>query len=543
MTSSKMLAQRLAVLVCALSAASVAHAQVQIRFDGAGLASIAFNGSEVLSAGVLRVNAVTFRDPSGLAYPANLDATVSVDAASGEIKNTYSWGAVTARYQALGNRLDATLTVINRANHPIQGVSLEPLELRLPGKPAEYDGVTPMMIYDVGEPGVLGLTTPAMTVAFGYEDPGKPLVTGFPWANDRPASTRFPLRINTDREPGYPTSYPTVHRPIEPGGSDQYRVSLRFGGPGSIVDELAADVRTNYAAAFPSTLRWFDRRPIGQLVLATSAAGYQSNPRGWLLDPTIDTTTPAGLNAFRARILAWADESVAILTRLGAQGMVTWDIEGEQHPHPVTYLCDPRVIAQAAPEMDAIADEYFHKFTDAGLRVGVCVRPQTLILNGQSASQEESPDPGRVLIEKIAYAKARWGATLFYIDSNGDPSLPLDPVIIQRVAAAHPDVLLIPEHENTRYYAYSAPYRELRQNQVATPAHVRLVYPSAFGVTHVADGDMGRHFDALASAVRYGESLMTRAWFDDPANGDVARIYSLLPAPPSRPTGLRVVVP
>jgi hypothetical protein len=221
--------------------------------------------------------------------------------------------------------------------------------------------------------------------------------------------------------------------------------------------------------------------------------------------------------------------------------MITWDIEGEQHPHPTTYLCDPKVLAQAAPEMEPIADEYFRKFTNAGLRVGVCVRPQTLVLSGSSASQQESPDPGQVLIDKIAYAKSRWHATLFYIDSNGDPNFPLDPEIIRRVTEAHPDVLLVPEHENTRYYAYSAPYRELRQNQVSTPPEVREVYPSAFGVTYVADGDMGRYFNDLSAAVRAGDVLMTRAWFADAANGDVQRLNAFMPRPPQPPTNPHIV--
>ena len=522
-------------LIAALSIAGLAQAQVTIGFDGSGLASLKFNGSELLASGALRVNRITFKDGAGETYAANLDAAVTVDAAAGEIRNTYSWGTVSALYQIRGNRLDIALTVTNRGSSAIQGVFLEPLELRLPAKPAEYDNVTPIMVYDPGEPGVLALTTATTTVVLGYDDPGKPIVAGFPWANDRPVSTVFPFRINTDREPGYPNSYPTVNRPIAPDSSDQYRFSLRFGGPGSTVDSLASDVRTNFAARFPATLRWTDKRPIGQLVLATSVAGYPTNPRGWLLDRTIDTTTPAGVAAFRNRILAWATESVAILTQLNAQGMITWDIEGEQYPHPTTYLCDPGALPWAAPEMDAIADEYFRTFTNAGLRVGICIRPQTLVFTSEGVSQQESSDPAQVMLDKIAYAKARWGATLFYVDSNGDPNLPLDADIIERVTAAHPDVLIIPEHENTRYYASTAPYRELRQDRVSTPDHVRLVYPTAFGVTYVADGDVSRYFDGLVAAVRGGDALMTRAWFSDPANTEVQRIYALVPAPPAPP--------
>jgi hypothetical protein len=516
-----------------------AQPQVAIGFSGTGLASISFNGVELLESGVLKVHRITFQDASGSSSGAALNGSVNVDPGASEITNTYSWGTVASRYQVRANRLDVTLTVTNRGSTAIKAVALEPLELRFQAKPVEYDNVTPLMIYDAGRPGVVGLTTPATTVVLSHEDHGKPIVAGFPWANDRPTSTRFSLRVFTDREPMLPDSYPTVNRPIAPGSSDQYRFSLRFGQAGATVESLAAEVYTSFSTTFPQTLKWVDKRPIGQLVLATAATGYATNPRGWLLDPTIDVTTPAGLAAFRTRVLAWADQSVAILKELQAQGMITWDIEGEQHAHPTTYLCDPRVLAQAAPEMEPIADEYFRKFTSAGLRVGVCVRPQTLVLSGQSASQEPSADPGRVLIDKIAYAKSRWGATIFYIDSNGDPNLPLDADVIQRVTEAHPDVLLVPEHENTRYYAYSAPYRELRQGQFSTPDDARATYPGAFGVTYVADGNMAQYFNELVTAVRRGDVLMTRAWFADPANAEVRKIHAL--APPTAPTNVHII--
>lgn len=525
--------------VAALSASAAVQSPVRIRFDAAGLTSVAFEGNELLQDGTFRVNNIQVRDDSGGTHPLSLSGTTRVDTDNSQVIHSYGWGDVAITYRALGNRLDLTMAVTNRSGTPIEGVFLEPLALRLPARPDEYDGNTPIIAYDSGEPGVLSLTSPSMTVVMAVEDPGAALIAGFPFASDRPTSTVFPLRINTSRDPSYPDSYPYVDRPIAPGTTDQYRVSLRFGSAGSVAASLAADVYHNFQTTFPAQLNWPDHRPIGQLVIATSATGWPTNPRGWLLDSSIDVTTPEGRAQFRSRILAWADASVAVLKRLDAQGMITWDIEGEQFTHPTTYLCDPAVTSRSAPEMDAIADEYFRRFRDAGLRVGVCVRPQTLVFSGTSASQQPSADPAQVLINKIAYAKARWQASIFYIDSNGGPGLPMDAGIIQRVLAAHPDVLLVPEHENTRYYAYSAPYRELRQQQVATPASVRLTYPSAFGVTYMADGDAGRYFDNLVSAVRAGDVLMTRGWFDDPVNATVSDIYararSSSPPPPPPP--------
>ena len=76
-------------------------------------------------------------------------------------------------------------------------------------------------------------------------------------------------------------------------------------------------------------------------------------------------------------------------------------------------------------------------------------------------SQIDLSDIAHNLVQKISYARKRWGCTLFYVDSNlyldarrpgndGNAYTMIDPAIFQEVAAAFPDVLLIPKHENTR---------------------------------------------------------------------------------------------
>ena len=92
-------------------------------------------------------------------------------------------------------------------------------------------------------------------------------------------------------------------------------------------------------------------------------------------DPSVDVVTPAGIAKFQDRLLKNADRTLQIALENGAQGMITWDPEGQEYPHQTSYLGDPR---QLSPEFDAIADKYFAKFSKAGLRVGICVRPQKL---------------------------------------------------------------------------------------------------------------------------------------------------------------------
>jgi hypothetical protein len=213
--------------------------------------------------------------------------------------------------------------------------------------------------------------------------------------------------------------------------------------------------------------------------------------------------------------------------------MILWDLEGQQLPG-TTSAGDPRAIDELAPEMAGVADEYFARFRAAGLRTGIRIRPQMPILsasgevNQDLAKQELGTDPGQTLIDEIGYAKKRWGVSLIFIDSNvnvTDPN-PLDASIIQKVAAAFPDCLLIPEHSNLRYYAYSMPYKELRQGVVSTPDSVRQVYPNAATLIYTADGPLDLYRDNLKAAVKGGDILLYRTWFRDAQNEKVKALYS-----------------
>jgi len=388
--------------------------------------------------------------------------------------------------------------------------------------------VDPMLADNIGGPTVMSMSYGSGVMVLANEDPAKPLSTGFPWSWDNPTNSFFPLRVNTNHDSMYPSFFPTINRPIAPGSSDQYQISLRFGPPGSTVNTLAPDVYTKFGQAFPQVLNWPDKRPVGALFLATSATGWATNPRGWFLDPSVNVTTPAGIAAFQARVLAYADTSIAYLKSMNAQGMVTWDIEGEQFPHATTYACDPRQLAKLAPEMDGVADAYFKKFRDAGFRVGVCIRPQDLVVDSTltNAVQNDVADPASLMIAKMQYAQQRWGATIFYVDSNGGPNDPMDPAIFQRVAAAFPNSVIFPEHHNLKYYAYTAPGIGLRDGYALTDASVKTVYPNAFSFVYTADGPITQRYNDLVTGVKQGDVLVYRSWFDDqPANSQIKAIY------------------
>jgi hypothetical protein len=251
-------------------------------------------------------------------------------------------------------------------------------------------------------------------------------------------------------------------------------------------------------------------------------------------------------------MLARADDIVARLQQMNAQGMIFWDVEGEQYPY-ITYAGDPRVIGSLAPEMDGIANEFFARFTAAGLRTGVCLRPSRIVPgfpgNGHVWDHDNYGfDVLTNLSDKITYAKNRWGCTLFYIDSNVDWAfndagqfLPrqLRSSIYVALHALHPDVLVIPEIPRTADWAGSAPYREVNGGGfTSTRARSKAVYPEALTIIEPKDTDWTANHTLLVDAVRSGDILLFRSWFPDSGNPYIKAIYDEAHPAPAITSGL-----
>ena len=219
---------------------------------------------------------------------------------------------------------------------------------------------------------------------------------------------------------------------------------------------------------------------------------------------------------------------------LNAQGVVTWDPEGEEYGSQ-TYYGDPRLTPRLAPEMEEkdaqgvpAIDAYFAKFRAAGLRVGVCLRPQQIAFVNGAPAQQDSLDPAKTLIAKIAYAKKRWGCTLFYADSTVRPKGgALSPDAFRAVNAAFPDVLVMPENQTTRDYAYSAPFDSFAHHGVTTTyAGVRALYPGAFTALYVGGGEkMEAAHARLVAAVKRGDILLFHGWYEAGGDAEIRRIY------------------
>jgi hypothetical protein len=510
-----------------------------------GLDSLSFKGQSLLhspQSGELQPSKSLFRAALDLLLPGTRSPVATANKQTNSIELAYRWGRVSCAYGKQGNALTMRIDVSNTSAQGLDELSLRLMELDFPSVP---DGGTleagmfgfgfkgPEWPLDRSPPSIRSVADPQAVVpivsvnyrtgALNFCSDDLECSVSVPYSTNAPASTAYPFII-------------TCHD-IKPGISKTFNVSLRFGSAGARVQDLSGDVLRVYAKKYPLQINWKDRRPIGAIFLASSGINAATNPRRWILDiGKIDITTDQGKSVFRTALLKLADNSIKVLKDTNAQGMITWDPEGQEFLRSC-YYGDPRLTPVLAPEtefkgdrgMNAI-DEYFEKFRQAGLRVGVCLRPQQITMVGGKPVQGPADDQhaAQVLKEKLAYAKKRWGCTLFYIDSTVVATGEfLDPDVFKTVADAHPDVLLIPENESMRYFAYSAPLNSYMHHRVtSTPVGARMVYPKAFSVLLTSDqGDRPEDHDALIVAVRNGDILLFNGWYNNNGATKIKKLY------------------
>ena len=509
-----------------------------------GLDSLSYNGQSLLVSpgnGELQPQRSVFRAVLDALLPASQSGVAAPNKQADTIDLSYRWGHISCAYGKQEDRITMRIDVLNTSSEPLNEFSVRLMELNFPRVP---DGGTL-------EAGMFG---------FGFKGPDWPLHKGPPsipsvadpevvvpivhvayetgalnfCSDDLESSVDVPYSTNSPSGTSYP--FVITCRDIKPGVSKTFNVSLRFGPAGARVQDLSGDVLERYARKYPFQVNWNDRRPIGAIFLASSGINVATNPRRWIMNEgKIDITTGQGKAAFREALLKLADKSIKVLKDANAQGMITWDPEGQEFSESC-YYGDPRLTPVLAPETEVkgdrgmiAIDEYFDRFRRAGLKVGVCLRPQQItMVNGKPVQgAADNQHAAEVLNAKLAYAKKRWGCTLFYIDSTvvvtGES---LDPDVFKAVADAYSDVLLIPENESMRYFAYSAPLNSYAHHKItSTPVGARTVYSKAFSVLLASDGDRPEDHDALVTAVQHGDILLFNSWYDHEGVAKIKKIY------------------
>jgi hypothetical protein len=343
---------------------------------------------------------------------------------------------------------------------------------------------------------------------------GRRFIIATPQAHITVVGTRFSVKAGDDR----------TEVDVEEG---RVRVATLAGGTPV---EIGAGERALRIAGQPPTIvptqswSWADRRPIGVMMLSGVLPRSQGNPRGWFNDQGIDITTPAGLAAFQQRLDAQADLTLTLLREQDAQGVVFWDLEGREHL--IGYVGDPRQLARFSPEMDAGVDRMMQRLRDAGFAVGVALRAQAAVWedDGRTPNLRTVNDPAGLLLDKIAYARQRWGATLFPILGQSGSAMGME-TICRRVVAQHPDLLLMPTVGDAETYRWCGAWQDPQSPSTPDPSAARRTIKGAFGIHKALDvAQMTPRHEELVRGVAAGDILTFRAWWRDPANAVIGRI-------------------
>jgi hypothetical protein len=538
---------------------------LQVTYGSKGIQQLSYNGTVLEDLGQYPADQFHIWHMQATDLNGNLITTADGwgEVNNGEVWNpntdtwtyTFAWGTISTQFIQSGNTLSMNVVEKNNAGSGIifDGADIYPFELHFPELPVGFvDPAYEKLEFNTEEPSAIVADWGNGEVTAVNPDVTTPLYSGF-WPQG--SNNYTPIIASTPID-GQATFFPVFNRPVQPGQSDSFSVQLRFGSSGVPATTVGSDVYAAWAKQYPSELNWPDRRIIGSAYLASSPQGNVNYPGGTAANPQryfynnngggFDIRTPNGLATFQSLILQQAESDVANAKQMNAQGIVTWDIEGEAYPQDTSYACSPDEIAQLSPEMESIVsdptspyhgmkldDAYFKIIRDAGLRVGVCVRPQQFVLHSNGTAEQDTLPNNQIaplLISKMEYAHNRWGATMFYVDSNVDVNggtLPAS--IFKQVAEALPDSLIMPEHSDALYYAYTAPLLSFIFHQdLGTPTSVYALYPKAFSTNLVNDADptiLAQDEPQLTQSVKDGDVLVMHADYWQANNPTAVQIY------------------
>ena len=457
------------------------------------------------------------------------------DAATQTSSKAYSWGTISTRYTTQGDRILMRITVTNTTQSTtVTGWNAFLTLLDFPTVPA-INGV--LIANSNQQPVVVraDFTTGAATVTNEAIDKTKTVYGGYRTltGDGTDMDKRYVFVGSTNFQ--FHTDKPSdTSRPLAPGASDTFDMALRFGPGGSSTG--GGDVG-NFDDAFPQQLYWPDRRPIGAMFTASTGTEFwPTNPNGMLRDPNLNVYTTNGKIELRARLEEMTRNSINRALEKNSQGIVIWNIEGNQYSHEpwwIGYAGAPQHVDEIAPELafapngEKTVDMMFRMMREAGLRSGMTIRPEKLVRGLGGWVQEVQPtEEGKyqVMLEKIRYAQARWGCSIFYIDVLEA----IEVNVVQRLQAALPDVLLIPEHELQRTYAYAGAWLSTETaEQWQTPTAVDAFYPGAFSAVGAFKSEPTQQsYLLLKAAVARGDLLLAHSWWDAPMTQQVNNIYA-----------------
>jgi len=497
-----------------------------------------------------------------------------VDAGAGRVTRHYPWGQMRVRFVLEGGKLTLRVAIENEQKEkPIANFRMRLLEASMPaaGEAIEKHGQV-QTTWD--KPVAIGLPVAPGRLYTAYETFYPPIHFGYGKAAEDGATYPLLASGGVQAEPKEsPLVVPPLGIPqIPPGRTLELKFTLRFTDAAMHRHEALADFYEAYRSYHEPMLDWPDRRPIGATFLMSEwgKIGNQFgidgiNPRRYFSPSTdgIDMLSPHGNVILRKKMRQLAQSTVVANKQLNSQGIILWNVEGGFHS--TAFIGDPRMVPITNPELDGALDDYFQIIRDAGLKTGLTLRPTQLRWNEGNGTWGHGPgnvnpnaDPfktdyerlipehvqwwrvypvARRMSEKIAYAKDRWGCTIFYLDTSmiwrprgrkmNMAAQMMSAHVYREIRRRHPDVLLIPEvmKQQIAYVGHMAPYGQTgfgRVRPTFKQDYLRDIFPHYFGALYIHDtgGDPYLNQVDHVNQLVWGEAFITDAWSPGSPNQD-----------------------
>jgi len=352
------------------------------------------------------------------------------------------------------------------------------------------------------------------------------------------------------------------------GGGGTWATTLwfKFAATQASEQSMTTDAVLAYRSSYPYVQNYPDRRAWAEWYTADHVNATSSNPRGYWQDSALDAGDPVAFEAAMQAKLNGLLSTMAALTPK-PQGVIIWDIEGQEFDHAMTYIGDPSLMPTISPEMDAVADSIVNQIKDAGYKVGFTLRPMK-ILTGTSLPGTCVASPKDVFVDtdatfpdrgyrcdttntwtqtaltdqtaltsvsavldnmrpKISYAVNRWGASVFYVDSTVNVGgSPMTTEVWRTLQSEYPGVAFFPENDRFTTLASAAPFNQARFSLYGPSSAQRLLYPSGYGFVNVQDWNAVDGYSTMLSGVAQGDVLSYNGWYANQSQTDAIALYT-----------------
>lgn len=570
-----------------------------VTFGSNGIQTLSYNGVSLVNLSTnsgdgYSIRHMSISDASGNALSGNGfdygDAGYSsrtftqTNSTSGNIITQFPWGNINTSISVSGNSLSFSTSMNNTVSgYIIHGAAIYLDNFRFPALPGSYTQG------DWGSTNAVELSFSTLDFGVQRADWGtgladhvatmsasmNPQYTG--WLNDGSGSNNFYAVQSVTFPAGVPPYEPQYVSSAATGSSLVYSSTLNFAPTGTSRATVDAAQYTYLKTIRPFALAKFsDRRPIGNAFLSSNGtSGGQigsngisgcgassSNPRNYKnASGSVDCSLNVMSTAFQTVVLNQALENVVMAQTYGMQGIITWDLEGQEYTQPSSYVGSPDQVATVAPEMEQtvsgqtgtlasyngmkLDDAYFSIQTSAGVPVGLCLRPQQFVISSDKTTSNQvylSDSAALTLLNvKLQTITSRWGATMTYIDTfvHQDGGY-MDTSVLAGMTSSYPSVRLIPEYQFgatlPAYLQYSFPLANFQTHtDLGTPTNfpeAYLVYPKAGMVNLISDvaaSQITQYQTALQNAVNQGDMDLIHGDYPQGNNVTIQKMYNLIP--------------